>query len=153
MLYYANFTLERGILIPRVTHLHCKIGHRKEMDPRTSLRIVANKGIDGDASFGRSQRQILLVSGDVLLDFDLKPGDLRENIVVEGLALEALPPGTELRIGNSNLNITGPCEPCGRMDEIQDGLLDALRGRRGVLARAVSDGQISVGDHVEVILP
>ena len=138
---------------PRVTSLHRKIGHRKEMEPHPSLQSVADKGIYGDASFARTRRQILLVSYSILTKFNLKPGDLRENIVIEGLDLDSLPLGTELKIGSSSMYITGLCDPCGRMDEIREGLQMDLQGRRGVLARATKDGQISIGDSVEVSLP
>lgn len=140
-------------MTPRVTHLHCKIGRRKKMEARTCLEIVANEGIAGDASFGRRNRQILLVDGDIIEEFNLDPGDLRENIIIEGLAVDTLPPETKLLIGNVSLSVTGPCTPCGQLDEFREGLRDALQGRRGALARALSDGQISVGDRVEVIFP
>jgi MOSC domain-containing protein YiiM len=38
------------------------------------------------------------------------------------------------------------------MDEIRPGLQQELQGKRGVLARAITDGQISVGDKLEVSL-
>ena len=123
------------------------------MEARTRLSIVANKGISGDASFGRRTRQILLVASDTLASLNLNPGDLRENILIEGLAIDSLPPQTKLIIGDVTLGIIGPCQPCNQMDELREGLQEELQGRRGVLARALSDGQISVGDHVEVRFP
>lgn len=123
------------------------------MEPRTSLSIVANKGIAGDASYGRRTRQILLVSIETLEAFKLSPGDLRENVVIKGLAIDSLPPETNIIIGDVTLSITGSCQPCSQMDELRTGLQEELQGRRGVLARALSDGKISVGDRVEVLYP
>jgi MOSC domain-containing protein YiiM len=123
------------------------------MKAQTSLEIVADKGISGDAAFERTNRQILLISNEILTEYDLNPGDLRENILVEGLDLDSLPAGTTIIIGTTHLSITGPCNPCGRLDELRKGLQGELLGRRGVLARALTDGQISIGDSVEVSLP
>jgi MOSC domain-containing protein YiiM len=49
------------------------------------------------------------------------------------------------------LEVTVPCTPCGHMDEIREGLKEALRGRRGVLCRVLEPGQIRRGDTIEVI--
>lgn len=138
---------------PTVTHLHIKPGSRMTMKPLKEFRILSGKGIIGDASFGKSKRQILIVSNQVLTEFSLKPGDIRENIVIDGLDVDALPPGTEIQIGGTRLNISGACEPCSRLDELHEGLQNALRGRRGILARAISSGTIRVGDPVKMYIP
>jgi MOSC domain-containing protein YiiM len=39
------------------------------------------------------------------------------------------------------------------MDDIRDGLLEELRGRRGVLAWVKAGGRVRVGDRVEATLP
>ena len=46
------------------------------------------------------------------------------------------------------LKITGDCEPCGRMDEIREGLRNSLEGQRGLLAYAERGGLISLGDNI-----
>ena len=138
---------------PRITHLYIKKNARQEMESRTTLNLVAEKGIVGDASFGRSKRQILLVSKEVLSEFNLHPGEIRENIIVEGVDIDTLPPGTELKLGSSKVKVVGPCTPCARMDEIRSGLQELLQGKRGVLAQVKTDGQISIGDEVSILLP
>ncbi len=120
------------------------------MESQSTVQLVADKGIVGDASFGRKNRQILLVSSSVLSEYDLNPGDMRENVVIEGLAVDALVPDTRLTIGNAAVLITGPCAPCSRMDDVRDGLQRELQGKRGVLARALTDGHIAIGDPVSV---
>jgi MOSC domain-containing protein YiiM len=56
-----------------------------------------------------------------------------------------------LRIGESLLEITAPCNPCPRMDEIRMGLQEELRGQRGWLCRVVASGMIRKGDAVVVM--
>jgi MOSC domain-containing protein YiiM len=49
--------------------------------------------------------------------------------------------------------VTGPCHPCGLMDDIRDGLQEELRGRRGVLAWVKAGGRVRVGDRIEATPP
>lgn len=96
-----------------------------------------------------NQRQILMLSSDVLTDFDLTPGSLYENMLVEGIDVMSLAPNQQLRVGDAILQVTTPCEPCVQMDRIRSGLKAALNGKRGMFARVVSPGTIRVGDAVE----
>jgi MOSC domain-containing protein YiiM len=123
------------------------------MESRETVNLVANKGIIGDAAYGRRKRQILLVSKDVLLEFNLQPGEIRENIVVEGVPIDSLPPDTILQLGSTNIKLVGPCTPCARLDKIRPGLQERLQGKRGVLAQAIADGEIAIGDDVTILLP
>ena len=112
------------------------------------VQAVAGKGLEGDAAFGRSRRQVLLVEGEVLDRFHLQPGQTRENVVVRGLRMADLAFGSRLAIGPVILEVTGDCTPCKHMDELQPGLQEAIRGKRGILALVVEGGRIRVGDLV-----
>jgi MOSC domain-containing protein YiiM len=140
-------------LHPRVTHLFLKVETHKAMEFKETVNLVADKGIVGDAAYGRRKRQILLVSKDVLLEFNLQPGEIRENIVVEGVPIDSLPPDTVLQLGSTNIKLVGPCTPCARLDKIRPGLQELLHGKRGVLAQAIADGEIAIGDDVTILLP
>lgn len=122
------------------------------MQPLDEARALQDTGFEGCAH-GRpgSQRQVLLMDLETLHDFGLGPGDLKENITTEGLDLGALPHGQRLRIGQAVLEVTLPCEPCGRMDDIRRGLQQELRGKRGKLCRVVEGGLIRRGDPIELI--
>lgn len=116
-----------------------------------SVTAVEGQGLKGDASFGRKRRQILLVERETLDNLGLKPGDVRENIVVRDFPLEGLGAGTILRAGEATLEITGECDPCDRMDSLRPGLQAMIHGQRGVLAKAITGGLIRLGDTLEVI--
>jgi MOSC domain-containing protein YiiM len=115
-----------------------------------SVSAVTGQGLEGDASFGRSRRQVLLVDQSTLVQFNLHPGQTRENIALAGITLAGLAVGTRLRIGEAVLEVTGDCTPCDLMDSIRPGLREAIRGQRGPLARVYQGGIISVADFVTV---
>ncbi len=112
---------------------------------------VENKGLK-DCIHGRSgsTRQVLVMDQETLEEFGIAPGAVRENITTRGIALEALSLGQRLRAGEALLEVTNPCTPCHQMDEIRQGLQEALRGRRGLLCKVVESGRIRRGDRVEI---
>jgi MOSC domain-containing protein YiiM len=83
--------------------------------------------------------------------FGLTPGQVRENVVTRGIDVQALPPGTRLRIGDAVLETTEDCAPCRFIDAIRPGLRREMAGRRGMLARVVTSGTLRVGDAVSVL--
>jgi MOSC domain-containing protein YiiM len=86
----------------------------------------------------------------VLDEFGLEPGAVREQITTQGVPLHTLPEGTRLSLGAVRVTLTKPCTPCLRMDEVQPGLQEALVGRRGRFVRVHEDGEVAVGDIVDV---
>ena len=131
-----------------IDHLFIKPGHREDMIPVQTLNVVKQKGIEGDASFGRSKRQILIISHDVVDSYGLMPGDLRENITVSQFNLSAIPAEARLSIGDVVLEVTGDCNPCDRLEELRIGLMDEIHGNRGILARVIEPGEITVGQTI-----
>ena len=57
-------------------------------------------------------RQVLIASRPILADCGLKPGDLRENVLLEDDGLYDLPSGTVVRLGQALIRLTFHCEPC-----------------------------------------
>ncbi len=107
---------------------------------------VPEKGLMGDVSFGRSRRQLLLVDQADLDRYDLRPGDVRENITLAGVPLSGLGRGTRLQLGSVVVEITGECTPCEMLDGLRPGLREEIRGRRGMLGRVVEGGTLREGD-------
>ncbi len=128
-------------------------GHRKPMTPVSTAEMVGNLGLKGDMhAIADSSRQVLLIEKETLDTLGLAPGDVKENITTAGIRLMELPSKTRIRLGaDAMLEITKPCSPCHRMDEVRPGLLKEIAGRRGMLARVVAPGVVKKGDAVTVV--
>lgn len=148
----------------RILNLQLLTGHGNPPRPVSEVRAIVGRGLEGDLH-GKSRpdtrRQVLIVDRSTLLTFGLTPGALREQITVDFSQLETLPVGTQLQVGDVTLELTGACEPCTHIGEL-NGVSDVeefrskLEGRRGQLARVVAvEGQslIRVGDRIAVLLP
>jgi MOSC domain-containing protein YiiM len=135
-----------------VQHLFACLVHRFPMKELDEAEAIENNGFKG-CVHGRpdSKRQVLLMDRETLDKFELSPGVVKENVTVTGLDFQNLGIGQRLKIGESLLEITTPCDPCPRMDEIRMGLQEELRGQRGWLCRVVEAGMIRQGDAVAVM--
>ncbi len=80
---------------------------------------------------------------------DLRPGIIRENVTTDGLNVNSLQIGQQLRIGEARLEVSEVCNPCDQMEAIRPGLRKGLWGRRGMLCRVLEGGVIRRGDSIE----
>ena len=135
-----------------VLHLFLAEVHRHPMREVEEVTTIENRGFQG-CVHGRpgSRRQVLLMDIETLDHLGVAPGMVKENITTRGLDLARLREGDRLRIGEAMIEVTVPCHPCHRMDEIRPGLQETLRGRRGMLCRVVAAGRIRRGDAIEVL--
>ncbi len=145
---------------------------------RSSIRLVAGRGVEGDRHHGATiqhgpaaaadptrpnDRQVHLVPVEVLEGlqaggFAVEPGSLGENVTTRGVDLLALPLGTRLALGEAELELTGlrhpgPPEapvdaPARRLDA--DGI---PVGKVGVFAVVRTGGAVRPGDTVRVSRP
>ena len=129
-------------------------GHRKPMTVVEKWDAVEGLGLRNDLhALPDSSRQVLLLESETLAEFGLSPGEVKENITTTGIRLMVLKYGDRLRIGQHVvLEITKACAPCSRMEEIRPGLLRAIAGKRGMLARVVIGGSIKTGDTIITLL-
>jgi len=134
----------------RILSIQLCPGHRKPMDQVGSAEAIENLGLKGDRhALPDSSRQILMIEQETLDELALSPGAVKENITTGGIVLMNLPHKERLLIGKDViLEITKPCSPCSRMEEIRPGLRQELAGRRGILARVIRGGVIAIGDSI-----
>jgi len=122
-----------------------------------SAELVINHGLRGDSHAGRdSRRQVSLFSEEVLHQlqnsgFNIAPEDLQANLLVEKIDLDSLSSGTQLRIGETVIEITEPRLPCRSITRIDNRLPKLLYGRCGQLAKIVQGGMVHMRDKVEVL--
>src|SRR5438105_13920086 len=96
----------------RVVALHVR--PQKGDDPRPVPSVTARigGGLEGDRHGHRQTRSVLVIDRATCDAFGLAPGELREQITIEGLPeVTRLAPDTDLRIGGVTLRVNGECEP------------------------------------------
>lgn len=117
-----------------------------------SGNILEDHGFEGDChARAGGKRQVLLIDEETLGSLGLVAGMIKENITTRGVDFGSIRPGMRLRIGEALLEITMVCTPCELMDEIRPGLRKTLEGQRGMLARVLGGGKVSIGDTIEVV--
>jgi MOSC domain-containing protein YiiM len=135
-----------------VQHVFRCLVHRFPMEEVAQAEAIANKGLKGCIhGHSGSKRQVLLMDRETLDKFGLTPGAVKENVTTLGMDFQSLTTGQILSVGDSILEITVPCDPCSRMDEIRMGLQEELRGQRGWLCKVIRAGKIRRGDRIEVL--
>ena len=143
--------------MPKVISLQLHEGHGMPMRPVAEIMARAGGGIEGDSHVSRTKRAVTVVDLSTHESVGVKPGDLREQITVDGLPkLGDLAEGTHLRIGAITLRVNGPCDPCTHIGEM-NGVADVqafqaqLEGRRGLICTVLAaDAPVRVGDAVTV---
>lgn len=144
--------------------------------PADHIMLVRDHGVEGDYHAGRTirhrylakkdptqpnNRQMLLVDTKILdylksQGIVLRPCELGENILLDGIDLMALEIGSRLEIGPALIELTEVREPCHQLDGIRPGLQDAVRvfpgekstPRAGMLAVVLRGGDVKSGDPV-----
>ncbi|CAH1660253.1 MOSC domain-containing protein [Hyphomicrobiales bacterium] len=158
-------------------------GHAFSKVNEHAIRLLAGRGVEGDAHCGetvkhRSRvradptqpnlRQVHLIHGELfdelrLAGFCVSPGAMGENITTRGIDLLSLPTGAVLAIGgDAAVEITGLRNPCSQIDDFQPGLLKAVLGRgadgalirkAGVMGIVLREGLVRPDDAIAIHLP
>ena len=143
----------------RVDWIGIRPERRSPMTVVDAVDVSPKKGLVGDHYSGQSgNRHVTLIQAEhlpvvaALTGRDtLDPGVLRRNIVVSGLNLLALK-DQQLQIGDVQLQITGQCHPCSKMETaLGPGGYNAMRGHGGMTAKVLAGGTIRQGDAVTVV--
>lgn len=128
--------------------------HRGPMDPAERARVVAGRGIVGNANQG-GKRQVTIVSNKHWTDVTAPVGDTpdprlrRANLLVSDIDFSDAR-GKILKIGTVRVRIYGETRPCEQMEAAVPGLRDAMSvpWGGGAHGEVLDDGEIAVGDAV-----
>lgn len=148
-----------------------------------SLRLIQGIGVEGDAHAGKTVkhrshvrrdptkpnlRQVHLIHAELHDElseqgFDVRAGQMGENITTRGIDLLGLPVGTKLHLGaEAVVEVTGLRNPCSQLDGIQEGLMQAVLGRdeegnlirkSGIMGIVLEGGEVHTEDLIRVELP
>lgn len=136
----------------RIEALWLKRAHRGVMDGTDEARFIEGKGIEDDANFGRSKRQVTIIEKEVFDGIieelpDVEPSMRRANVMVSGIRLRDAR-GQVLRLGGVRIRLVGETRPCERMDAQVPGLTAALdpEWKGGAYGVVLDGGVVSVGD-------
>ena len=127
---------------------------RGPMDPADRARVVAGRGIVGNANQG-GKRQVTIVSNKHWEEVTGPLGDTpdprlrRANLLVSDIDFSGAR-GKILTIGNVRVRIYGETRPCEKMDDALDGLQKVMSvpWGGGAHGEVLDDGDISIGDSV-----
>jgi MOSC domain-containing protein YiiM len=168
---------------PVVVSVNLQAKHRFSKTPAERIELIAGLGVEGDAHAGatvqhRSRkrwspsapnlRQVHLMHAELFDElkqhgFDVKPGQLGENVTTRDLDLLNLPTGTLLHLGpEAVIEITGLRNPCVQIDRFQPGLLKEvldhdeagrLIRKAGIMGIVLSSGPVKPTDPIAVKTP
>ncbi|KIC11344.1 sulfurase [Leisingera sp. ANG-M1] len=145
--------LKRHAARGRVAWIGLRPGRREDVLTPAAAN-VSLAGLEGDHG-KEGKRAVTLIQAEHLpviaslagLDA-VQPEQLRRNFVISGINLAALRKA-KLQIGSVVLQISGPCPPCSRMEEVLGhGGYNAMRGHGGWYAEVLQPGRVALGDSV-----
>jgi MOSC domain-containing protein YiiM len=125
--------------------------------PLNSANLIAGYGIEGDRKGGNPKRNLNIMSYETLETlrkdgFSTLPGQMGEQIVIQGIDVGKLSEGERLQIGDQVLvEVISHRTGCERFEGIQGKSPKLAAGRMGVMAKVVTGGRIAVGDAVRVL--
>ncbi|RMG30118.1 MAG: MOSC domain-containing protein [Methanobacteriota archaeon] len=137
--------------------------------PKQSIEVaqVTEWGVENDFNYYRfyskgntKDRAVLILTKEIIDDLNREGwpvgiGHLGENLTLESVQSSELDVGTELCVGEVQLQITELCQPCRTLANLNyvgqervDEFITTLKGRRGWYARVLRPGKIRKGDPV-----
>ena len=108
---------------------------------------------------GTPNRAVLLMTMDKINELQLEgwpiqPGDLGENLTIDGLKYDQIKIGQKFKINQLEIEIEEICNPCRNLRFLNyvgdrvDEFIKTMKGRRGWYARVVKEGTVKINDEI-----
>jgi MOSC domain-containing protein YiiM len=122
--------------------------------PLAQAALTVEVGIQGDRKGRHPDRQLNVMGTPALAGlaaqgYKTGPGQMGEQLVLDGLDVDALAPGDKIQIGAAVIELIKARSGCERFEHIQT--LPRAGTRLGYMARVAVAGEIRVGDAVAVV--
>jgi MOSC domain-containing protein YiiM len=119
--------------------------------------LIKDKGLADDAHAGFMHRQVSLLGKESVekiraKGLDVQFGDFAENLTTEGIILYELPVGTEMKVGDGViLRVSQIGKECHTRCAIFQQVGDCVMPREGIFAEVMTEGEIKIGDAIEIL--
>ncbi len=119
--------------------------------------LIKDKGLADDAHAGFMHRQVSLLGKESVekiraKGLDVQYGDFAENLTTEGIILYELPVGTEMKVGDGViLRVSQIGKECHTRCAIFQQVGDCVMPREGIFAEVITEGEIKIGDEIEML--
>ena len=119
--------------------------------------LAVGRGIVSDRKGGNPRRQLNVMARETLGQLTAEgyrtaPGAMGEQLVIAGIAIDRLPPGARLQLGDEAIiEVDKARTGCERLQHIHGCTPAMVAGRLGVMARVLSGGTIRVADEVKLL--
>ncbi len=124
--------------------------------------FIEGEGIQGDAHAGKWHRQVSMLSGYRVDEFnrrgaDVKNGDFGENLIIDGVDCVKLPVGSVLSIGEGDnpvrIRVTQKGKECHTHCNIYKRMGECIMPHQGTFTEVLTGGTIKKGDKFSVEYP
>lgn len=135
------------------------ISERKgeQKHPVAQIELKLRHGIIGDAHAGDWHRQVSMLAEESVdtmrasSPIPLDAGVFAENINTVGIDLKALPIGTHLRIGETEVEVTQIGKECHNACAIRKAVGKCVMPTEGIFVVVVKEGTVRAGDEIEIL--
>jgi MOSC domain-containing protein YiiM len=141
---------------PHIYKLSVSLHKGDKKENVAMVKIIAGKGIEGDAHFG-SERPVSLLPYESFSKLDhsqiqIDPGDFAENITTRNLDFSNITIGSRIALGGTViLEVTQIGKECHDDCIIKETVGDCIMPREGVFAVPLKGGSLSEGDPVKIV--
>lgn len=126
--------------------------------PVEEANLAEDHGIEGDVHAGSEIKQVSLLDASEIekmeerTGVELSPGDFAENLTSEGLDLDLLPMGTQLKVGEEVLlEVSQIGKTCHDDCVIKEKTGECIMPQKGLFFQVLEGGTIQPGDEIELI--